>query len=73
MYLLYLRKGEGSSGRVSGGGSIRSDEHGTPAAPAVAVGPGMPSSIEEGSLFSEADYGVLGAAISKRRFNDASP
>ena len=29
------------------------DEHGTPTTPAVAVGPGIPSSTEEGSSFSE--------------------
>ena len=29
------------------------DEHSTPTTPAVAVGPGIPSSIEEGSLFQE--------------------
>jgi len=28
------------------------DEHGRPTTPAVAVGPGIPSSAEEGSLFS---------------------
>ena len=28
------------------------DEHGTATTPAVAVGPGIPSSTEEGSLFS---------------------
>ena len=28
------------------------DEHSTPTTPAVAVGPGIPSSTEEGSLFS---------------------
>ena len=55
---------EGNSGAARRVGVVRSvaDEHGTPTTPAVAVGPGIPSSTEEGRLFSEELFRTMNPA-----------
>ena len=51
----------GTAARRAAVGVVRSvaNEHGTPTTPAVAVGPGIPSSTEEGRLFSAAAHAAL--------------
>jgi hypothetical protein len=44
------------------GGSFRRRRNGTPTTPVVVVGPGIPSSIEEGSLFQEEFFMPPGGA-----------